>query len=102
MITMLENKRRSIAEICSRHKVKRLDVFGSALNDDFDPKKSDLDLLVEFIQMGSYERVDAYFGLTEDLSSLLGIKIDLVMVDAVKNPYIVRDINSTRQLLYAA
>jgi len=102
MITMLENKRRSIAEICSRHGVKRLDVFGSALNDDFDPTESDLDLLVEFIQMGSYERVDAYFGLIEELRTLLGMKIDLVMVDAVKNPYIVRDINSTRQLLYAA
>lgn len=102
MITMLENKRRSIAEICSRHKVKRLDVFGSALNDDFDPTQSDLDLLVEFVQMESYERVDAYFGLIEELRTLLGMKIDLVMIGAVKNPYIVRDINKTRQLLYAA
>jgi len=32
----------------------------------------------------------------------MGLEIDLVMVGAVKNPYIARDIERTRQMLYAA
>ena len=102
MTNLLENKRQAIAEACRRHGVARLDAFGSALRDDFRPGESDLDLLVEFAPMEAYARVDAYFSLLEELRTLLGQKIDLVMVGAVKNRYIARDIERTRQMLYAA
>ncbi|MFN8475397.1 MAG: nucleotidyltransferase domain-containing protein [Anaerolineae bacterium] len=102
MISLLGSKREAIAEICARHNVARLDVFGSALRDDFDDAKSDVDLLVEFGPMAPYARVDAYFDLLDELRTLFGREIDLVMVGAVKNPYIARDIERTRQLLYAA
>jgi len=102
MISLLESKREAIAEICVRHNVARLDVFGSALGADFDDGASDVDLLVEFGPMEPYARVDAYFDLLDDLRALFGREIDLVMVGAVKNPYIARDIERTRQLLYAA
>ncbi len=102
MTDMLENKHQAIAQACKRHGVIRLDAFGSALRDDFRPDESDLDLLVEFGPMEPYARVDAYFGLLEELRALLGPKIDLVMAGAVKNPYIASDIERTRQMLYAA
>ncbi|MEK7330642.1 MAG: nucleotidyltransferase domain-containing protein [Candidatus Eisenbacteria bacterium] len=102
MTGILENKRQAIAEACVRHGVVRLDAFGSALRDDFRPDESDLDLLVEFGPMEPYARVDAYFGMLEELRALLGLEIDLVMAGAVKNPYIARDIERTRRMLYAA
>lgn len=102
MTNVLENRRQAIAEICARYCVVRLDAFGSALRDDFRPGESDLDLLVEFGPMQPYARVDAYFGLREELRALLGLEIDLVMAGAVKNPYIARDIERTRRMLYAA
>ena len=102
MTDILGNKRDEVVEACRRHGVARLDVFGSALRDDYRPHESNLDFLVEFGPMKLYARVDAYFGLLEELRSLLGTKIDLVMAGAVKNPYIARDIERTRQMLYAA
>ena len=102
MTSILENRRQAIVEACVRHGVVRLYAFGSALRDDFKPDESDLDLLVEFGPMEPYARVDAYFGMLEGLRALLGLEIDLVMVGAVKNPYIARDIERTRQMLYAA
>ena len=102
MTGVLENKRQAIAEVCMRHGVVRLDAFGSALRDDFRPDKSDLDLLVEFGPMEPYARVDAYFGMLEELRALLGLEIDLVMAGAVKNRYIARDIERTKRMLYAA
>ena len=102
MIGILESKLKQISEACSRHGVARLHVFGSALNADFRPDKSDLDLLVEFVPMEPYARVDAYFGMLEELRALLNMKVDLVMVGAVKNPYIAREIERTKKVLYAA
>ncbi len=102
MTGVLENKLKAIAEVCVRHGVVRLDAFGSALRDDFRPHESDLDLLVEFAPMEPYARVDAYFGMLEELRALLGLEVDLVMAGAVKNPYIARDIERTRRMLYAA
>jgi predicted nucleotidyltransferase len=102
MTSVLESKRQAIAEVCRRHGVARLDAFGSALRDDFRPGESDVDLLVEFGPMEPYARVDAYFGMLEELRALLGLEIDLVMAGAVKNPYIARDIDRTKRMLYAA
>ena len=102
MIGLLESKRQAIEDVCSRFGVARLEVFGSALRDDYKQEESDLDLLVEFKPMESYARVDAYFGLRDELRALLKRDIDLVMAGAVKNPYISREIERTKQLLYAA
>ncbi len=102
MIGLIESKREAIAEACARHGVARLEVFGSGLRADVRPDNSDLDLLVELKPMEPYARVEAYFGLLNDLRDLLNRKIDLVMVGAVKNRYIAQDIERTKQLLYAS
>lgn len=102
MTDIIEKNRLAIAEVCRRYGVTRLDVFGSSLRDDFGPDENDLDLLVEFRTMESYSRVDAYFGLLEELKSLLGTKVHLIMAGAVKNPYIAIEIEQTRKMLYAA
>jgi len=102
MTSEIEAQRETIRELCRRYGVSRLEAFGSSLTDKFDPDRSDYDFLVEFKPMSDYERVDAYFGLLEDLRSALGREVDLVMSGAVKNPYIARSIEQTKQLLYAA
>ena len=101
MVDYLQRKSEAIAAACVRHAVLRLDAFGSALRDDFSPGESDIDLLVEFEPIESYALVDAYFGLLDELRALLG-DVDLVMVGALKNPYIARAIELEKQLLYAA
>jgi predicted nucleotidyltransferase len=102
MVNVLRDKRQAIAGICARFGVRRLDVFGSALRDDFRPGESDVDLLVEFAPMEPHDLADAYFGLLDELRELLGGEVDLVMADAVTNRYIAREIERTKQSLYAA
>ena len=102
MVRLLTDKRQAIAEACARHHVARLDVFGSALRDDYRPGESDVDLLVEFAPLKPYELVDAYFDLLDELRDILGVEVDLVMSDAIKNRYIAADIARTRQAFYAA
>ena len=102
VIGLLQSNCESIGRLCARYGVIRLEAFGSALRDDFRPGESDLDLLVQFGPMAPYARVDAYFGLRDELRALLGQEIDLVMVGAVKNPYLASNIERSKQLLYAA
>ena len=102
MTEVLEKQRAAIARACKRHGIARLEAFGSALREEFEPGESDVDLLVELGPMEGYARVDAYFGLLEDLREILGPRVDLVVAGAVKNPFIARDIERTKQMLYAA
>lgn len=97
-----EDKRKLIAQACERFGVSRMHLFGSALRADFQAGESDVDLLVEFAPMTPHELVDAYFDLLDELRSILGAQVDLVMADAVKNRYIAAEIERTKQALYAA
>lgn len=63
-----------VAELCRRHHIRRLALFGSVLRDDF-IADSDLDILVEF-EDGHTPGL-AFFGMQEELSELLGRKVDL-------------------------
>jgi predicted nucleotidyltransferase len=63
-----------------RFKVKELAVFGSYLHGD-QKANSDLDLLVEFYgPIGLFD----FIKLENELTRLLGIKVDLVMKDSLK------------------
>ncbi len=64
-----------IAEFCRRHRVRRLSIFGSALRDDFTPE-SDVDVLVEFEPEG-VPGLFAFAGMGEELSALIGRRVDL-------------------------
>ena len=63
-----------IAAFCRRNRIRRLALFGSVLRDDF-ALDSDVDVLVEF-EPGT--RVGLrFFALEQELSELLGRKVDL-------------------------
>ncbi len=92
--------REAIAELCRRHGVTRLAVFGSAVSGDFDAERSDVDFLVEFA--GAENGFTAYFALKEDLETLLSRPVDLVMPGALENPYFAASVRATAEDLYAA
>ena len=102
MVAVLENKMTDLSALCRKYDVVRLYVFGSALRDDYRAGESDIDLLVEFAPIGGHAKMHAYFDLLDELQDLLGTKIDLVMVGAVRNKYIAREIEATKRMLYAA
>jgi predicted nucleotidyltransferase len=66
--------RQHIAEFCRRHHIRKLALFGSILRPDFRPD-SDIDVLVEFEP--AFVPGLAFFTMQEELSALLGRKVDL-------------------------
>ena len=87
-----------IERLCRQCHVMRLDLFGSAVLERFDPKHSDLDFLVAF-QDGCYS-LENYLGLAEGLEKILGRKVDLVIERAIRNPWFRQSVNATRRLVY--
>ena len=102
MVAVVEDRRQEVAALCRRHRVKRLELFGSAAEGQFDPASSDLDFLVEFLPLSPAGHADAYFGLLEALQDLFGRDVDLVEAKAVRNPYVLDSINRSRTVIYAA
>jgi predicted nucleotidyltransferase len=93
--------RDAIARACQRFGVARLRLFGSGVTDRFDPERSDFDFLVDF-QPQVTDLLGNYLGLTAALEQITGRKVDLVMTDAVENPYFAAEASRGAQVLYAA
>jgi uncharacterized protein len=90
-----------IAALCRRAGVKQLDVFGSAVRDDFDPETSDIDFLVDFEPLPPAQYADAYFDLKEGLELLFGRPVDLVTPGGLTNPFFRERVSAERRIVYA-
>ena len=61
-------------DLCRRHHIRKLALFGSVIRDDFGPD-SDIDILVEF-EPGFMPGLE-FFGMEIELTEMLGRKVDL-------------------------
>jgi predicted nucleotidyltransferase len=103
MIAEVAARRRELEDLCRRFGVRRLDLFGSAARDDFDPARSDLDFLVEFDRdtPGAFSFA-TYFDLKEALEALFGRSVDLVEAGAIRNPYLRESIRKSQEPVFVA
>jgi len=76
----MEMLRRQLPLLAERYQVESLGVFGSYVRHDQSPE-SDLDVLVTFYEPPGLLK---FIELENYLSDVLGVKIDLVMKDALK------------------
>ena len=68
--------REQIARFCRERGIRRLSLFGSVLRGDFDPQRSDVDVLAEF-EPGVLKQVGfRYFGYGQELAAIIGRKVD--------------------------
>ncbi len=98
---LIEMNLQRIFDLCRRHRVRSLSVFGSILTDRF-TDNSDVDLLVEFdtTDHEKWDYVANYFDFQASLEKLFGRKVDLVVAKGLKNKYFIQNLNRTKQLIY--
>lgn len=77
---LLATIRQELPDLKREYAIERLEVFGSYVRAE-EQASSDLDLLVEFSELPGLFK---YIALENHLSDLLGVKVDLVMKDALK------------------
>jgi len=101
MISLVEQSKPALTELCRRFGVRRLYLFGSAAARRFNPDTSDLDFLVELTdRRPTCAYADRYLGFAEALEQLYGRPVDLVTEQSIRNPYLKGEVETTRQLIY--
>lgn len=108
MHKLIEEKRNSLSDVCRRHYVKKLSVFGSITRNDFQ-ETSDIDFLYEIDTdrfqdwaTGDYDYTDNIISLEKELKSLFNRPIDMIPDIYIQNKYLKKSIEQSKQIVYAA
>lgn len=88
-----------IKALCVKHKVNKLFVFGSVLKDSF-ANESDIDLVVDFDALELSDYADNYFDLKDQLESLFNRPVDLLEEKGIRNPFLRKQIDTEKHLIY--
>ena len=80
--------------------VKKLYLFGSALTPRFDEKNSDIDVFIETADLLPEEKGELLIVLWDNLENLFNRKVDLLTENSLRNPYLTREIEQTKKLIY--
>ena len=97
--SILKKKQEALFLLCEQNGVLRLYAFGSVLRKDFN-KKSDIDLIIELSQEDPIERGEMMLSLWDKFELLFDRKVDLLSNKPIRNPYLAKEIESTKQLIY--
>ncbi len=96
---VLKKNQKALIELCEQNGVLRLYAFGSILREDFN-RKSDVDLIVELSQDDPIERGETMMQLWDKFETLFKRKVDLLSSKPIRNPFLAKEIESTKQLIY--
>ncbi len=98
-MAFIETYKEQIQKLCENLKVKTLYSFGSVNSINF-TDKSDIDLVVDFEVKDPLEYSDNYFELKFELEEILRRPIDLLESKAIKNPFLRKEIDKSKILIY--
>lgn len=101
MNSIIEKKVHILKDLCIKHQVKFMYVFGSATTSAFN-EASDVDILIDFLPQSPASYADNYFALRYELESIFERSIDLVTQNSLHNPVLKDSIDKSKYLIYAA
>ncbi|MCO5218894.1 MAG: nucleotidyltransferase domain-containing protein [Thermomicrobiales bacterium] len=88
--------------LSEKYGVEKLEIFGSAMTDEFDPERSDVDFIVHYpvgYDFGYF--LSRFQDFEDELAAALGRPAQLVMTSALRNTRFCRDADKTRMTVYA-
>jgi uncharacterized protein len=89
----------AIKELCDKHNVKELYIFGSVLTNKLSDS-SDIDILIQFGEVELMDYFDNYMDFKEELEKLLNRPIDIVENQAIRNPVFRKIVDREKKLIY--
>ncbi len=90
----------AIGQLCTKHHVDKLYLFGSAAKGEPIPLLSDIDFLVKFKEFSLKYYFENFLTLKESLENILKRKVDLIEQQTLKNPVLIRSIEKSKILIY--
>ncbi|MBI4082807.1 MAG: nucleotidyltransferase domain-containing protein [Candidatus Lambdaproteobacteria bacterium] len=102
MHAFVQERLPEVFDLCRQYRVRRLELFGSATGERFDPARSDLDFLVEYFPEPERDPLDEFFGFKSALEQVFGRKVDLVEPAGIRNRHFRDEVAQTKVPIYAA
>jgi len=97
----MKKYKKPLADLCNNNQVvSKLYLFGSALSPQFDEAASDIDVLVETVDLPPDERGESLIALWDNLEKLFDRKVDLLTANSLRNPYLKNEVERTKKLIY--
>lgn len=95
----LDDIKETAAPICSRHRVRRLELFGSCARGEA-VEGSDMDFCVSFDALPPSEYARQFFGLLHDLEDAFHTTVDLLTESSVRKQSLKDSLQRDGVLLY--
>lgn len=88
-----------LISLCKKYNVETLYLFGSAVSETM-KDSSDVDLLVKFKKFPLTKYFQNYIDFKTSLQKLFNREVDLVEEQTLQNPFLIKSINKTKELIY--
>lgn len=100
MAILSDLKRKELQNLCQEFQVKELYLFGSVVTGNFS-EESDLDFIVNFDRKNHVGAFDQFIGFKQRLEKIYERKVDLYHHRKYRNPIFQKEVESTKELVYA-
>ena len=97
---IIKEQSRSLIALCKKYEVERLYVFGSVVKGGFNPGTSDIDFIVELGKLSLLEKGERLLSVWSELEDLFQRKVDLLTDKPIVNPYLRKNVEKTKYLVY--
>ena len=88
-----------LKKLCVKYHVTELYLFGSMVTGSYNDN-SDIDLLVRFGGVNLIDYFDNYIDFKNELEKLYSRSVDLVEIQAIKNPIFKKSIDRNKVIIY--
>ncbi|MCL1866050.1 MAG: nucleotidyltransferase domain-containing protein [Oscillospiraceae bacterium] len=97
----IKKYRKKLADLCNDNvAVNQLYLFGSALSSRFNEDTSDIDVLVRVAELQPEELGENLIALWDNLELLFNRKVDLLTENSLRNPFLKKEVELTKKLIY--
>ena len=100
LMTLITKNEAAFVDLCRMYEVEKMYAFGSSITTHFDPKTSDVDVVVKIDIEDPVDRGAALLSLWDGLEVFFDKKVDLLTDDSIRNPYLKANIDRTKKLIY--
>ena len=100
MIDITDEQMARVRDLCAEYGVVKLQLFGSAATDAFDPTRSDVDLIGTFADPEERGYARRYLRFAEAMEALFGRRVDLMTDWPIRNPFLQRSVDQTRRTIF--
>jgi len=97
----IKKYKNELVDLCNNNlAINKLYFFGSVLSPKFNKETSDIDVFVEVADLPPEECGENLIDLWDNLEMLFNRKVDLLTENSLRNPFLKKEIEQSKKLIY--